>query len=134
MPTITGVHHLTLTVSDVERSVQWYGRLLDMEQVLGGDEETVLWRVLHQANSNLVLALRQYLERAGSGDMFDELRTGLDHLALGVAGRDELMEWQRRAEQLGVAHTPVRETPQGSVLVVRDPDNIQIEFFSNPDT
>jgi len=134
MPTITGVHHLALTVTDVERSAQWYSRLLDMTQVFGGDEETVLWRVLHQADSNLLLALRQYMDRAGPGDRFDELRTGLDHLALGVPTRDELVAWQRRVEDLGIPHTPVTETPQGWVLVVRDPDNIQIEFFSNPGT
>lgn len=132
MPTITGVHHVSLTVTDVERSLDWYSRLLDMTQLFGSDEETVRWRVLHQPESNLVLALRQYLVSAASSDRFDELRTGLDHLALGVSTLDELLAWQGRVEELGLPYTPVKETPAGSMLVVRDPDNIQIEFFSNP--
>jgi catechol 2,3-dioxygenase-like lactoylglutathione lyase family enzyme len=134
MPTITGFHHLALTVTDVERSQDWYAQLLDMKQVLGGDEDTVLWRVLHHADSNLLLGLRQYLDGARPEDRFDELRMGLDHLAFGVATRNELMEWQRRVEDLGIPHTPVVDTPVGSVLVLRDPDNIQLEFFSNPGT
>jgi len=134
VPTISGVHHVSLTVTDVERSVDWYSRLLDMKPLFGGDDETVRWRVLHQPESNLVLAFRQYLQGAGSSDRFDELRTGLDHLSLGVSSHDELLAWQGRAEELGLPHTPVKETPAGSMLVVRDPDNIQLEFFSNPGT
>jgi glyoxylase I family protein len=131
MPTITGCHHVALTVTDVEKSLAWYGELLGATQILGGDEDTVLWRVLHHPGSNLILGLRPYLGGSGGGS-FDEFHTGMDHLAFGVSSRAELLEWQRRVEELGIDHTPVVDTPIGSVLVLRDPDNIQLEFFSNP--
>lgn len=133
MPTITGYHHIALTVTDADKSLAWYGELLGAKQVLGGDEDTVLWRVLHHADSNLLLGLRQYLGDGGAGT-FDEFHTGLDHLAFAVSSRAELLDWQRRVEELGIDHTPVVDTPIGSVLVVRDPDNVQLEFFSNPGT
>jgi len=37
MPSITGGHHIALTVSDVNRSAEWYSRLLNMQVALSGD-------------------------------------------------------------------------------------------------
>jgi catechol 2,3-dioxygenase-like lactoylglutathione lyase family enzyme len=36
MPTITGAHHLALTVTDVQRSAAWYADLLGMVPVFDG--------------------------------------------------------------------------------------------------
>jgi catechol 2,3-dioxygenase-like lactoylglutathione lyase family enzyme len=59
----------------------------------------------------------------------DEFRTGLDHFAFGVATRAELEDWQRELSSRGITFTPITETPIGSVIVFRDPDNIQLEFW-----
>lgn len=60
-------------------------------------------------------------------------RTGLDHVGLAVASRAELEGWQRHLAELGVSHSPIADRPYGSVLVFRDPDNIQLELFAPPD-
>ena len=67
--------------------------------------------------------------RSACGDGFDEFRTGLDHLALGVASRAELTAWEDELERRGITYTPAAETPIGTVVVFRDPDNIQLEFW-----
>jgi catechol 2,3-dioxygenase-like lactoylglutathione lyase family enzyme len=70
---------------------------------------------------------------AGDGGPFDETRTGLDHLAFGVASRAELDAWAARLDELGVPRSPVapaRTLPGAAVLVFRDPDNIQLELVS----
>jgi glyoxylase I family protein len=125
---LTGIHHLALTVTDVERSAAWYCELLGMVQVIGDDTDDVRYRVLAHPDSGMVIGLRQY-PVAGSGDTFDEMRTGMDHVAIGVESADELAGWETRLDELGVTYTPATETPIGTVIVFRDPDNVQLEFW-----
>ncbi len=67
------------------------------------------------------------------GETFDERRTGLDHLSFQVGSRADLETWDERLTELGVEHeaiTDVREPFPFSVLVLRDPDGIQLELIS----
>ena len=127
MPSITGGHHIALTVTDADRSAEWYSGLLGMSVLATGDDETVKVRVLVDAASGWLLGLRQYHGREGDG--FDEFRTGLDHFAFGVENRAALEKWERELSARGIAYTPIAETSIGSVIVFRDPDNIQLEFW-----
>jgi len=69
------------------------------------------------------------LDRERRGPQRRMVRTGLDHLAFGVATRAELEEWEKQLSSRGITFTPIAETPIGSVIVFRDPDNIQLEFW-----
>jgi catechol 2,3-dioxygenase-like lactoylglutathione lyase family enzyme len=40
-----------------------------------------------------------------------------------------LQEFEERLDELGATYTPTAETPHGAVVVFRDPDGIQVEFF-----
>jgi len=127
MPSISGAHHIALTVTDADRSAEWYSALLGMSVVLSGDDETVKFRVLADPDSGWVIGVRQYLGK--DADDFDEFRTGLDHFAFGVDSRAALEEWEQVLSERGVTYTPMVETPIGTVTVFRDPDNIQLEFW-----
>jgi glyoxylase I family protein len=127
MPAIVGGHHVAFTVGDADRSAKWYGDLLGMQEVLRGDDDSVRFRVLACPVSGWVLGVRQYVGREEGA--FDEFRTGLDHFAFGVSSRAELESWEQRLREAGVTFTPIAETPIGSVIVFRDPDNIQLEFW-----
>ena len=127
MATITGGHHVALTVSDADRSAAWYADLLGMQVVLQGDEDSVRFRVLAHPESGWIMGVRQYPGKTDGG--FDEFRTGLDHLAFGVATREDLEAWEAELRGRGVPFTPIADTPIGSVIVFRDPDNIQLEFW-----
>jgi len=127
MPTITGAHHLALTVTDLERSATWYADLLGMVPVFEGADDAVAFRVLAHPASGWVIGLREYSN--GSGDRFDEFRTGLDHFAFGVASRSDLQEWEAELDRRGITYTPAVATPIGTVIVFRDPDQIQLEFW-----
>lgn len=124
---LTGIHHIALTVTDLQRSVAWYRELLGLAELMGDDGDEVSFRLLTDPSSRLVLGLRQYA--AGSGDEFDERRTGMDHMALGVESAEELAEWEARLSAMGAKYTPATETPIGTVIVFRDPDGIQLEFW-----
>ena len=127
MSAIAGVAHVALTVRDADRSAQWYSDLLGMQVVMKADEDTVRFRILAQPESGVVIGLRQYPEYQDGA--FDEFRTGLDHISFRVPSRQDLEEWQQRLREAGVHFTPIVDTPTGSVIVFRDPDNIQLEFF-----
>jgi len=127
MPTITGGHHVAFTVRDADRSAKWYGDLLGMKVVSQGDDEVVRFRVLAHPESGWVVGLRQYFgHTAGT---FDEFRTGLDHFAFAVSSRAELAACEEQLRAAGIPFTPTVDTAMGSVVVFRDPDNIQLEFW-----
>ena len=132
MPTITGFHHLSLTVRDLARAEAFYTKTFGFIRVLelpdeGGRGEKL---VLAHAESRTILGFTMHATNDGS--QFTEFRTGLDHFALGVADRAQLDEWVARLDELGVPHSAVNETPIGSLLTVRDPDGIQVELWANP--
>ena len=92
-PSITGFHHFSATVTDVEESVAWYQRLfgLDRVPVTFPDyerEETGYGVLLFDQRLGIGIGL--HTNRANQGEAFDECRTGLDHMSFSVASRDEL--------------------------------------------
>jgi glyoxylase I family protein len=127
VPTIVGGHHVAFTVRNADLSADWYTELLGMQVAIRVDEDSVRYRVLAHPESGWVIGVRQYPGHADG--RFDEFRTGLDHFAFGVSSRAELEDWEERLRQAGVTFTPIAETPIGSVIVFRDPDNIQLEFW-----
>jgi len=47
-----------------------------------------------------------------------------------VEDHAELEAWEQRLSDLGVEHSPVDDQPLYSVVVFRDPDNVQLEFIA----
>jgi glyoxylase I family protein len=134
MSEIVGIHHLGLTVSDVQRSAQWYEEVLGFERIgeLGGPDAERQKIFLRHAGVSARLGLVQH--RRSSKRPFDETECGLDHLAFAVSSRDDLEEWALRLERLGVPFSPIADSlsiPGAAVLVLRDPDNVQLELFSD---
>ena len=135
MPLI-GIHHLGLTVTSAERSARWYESVLGFERVggyvsPGGERRKVF---LRHPDLTVRLGLTEHVTAAVHG-VFDETRTGLDHLAFGVGSVAELHEWAARLAGHGAVHTPAapaNSVPGASVVVFRDPDGIQLEFFFDP--
>jgi len=42
---------------------------------------------------------------------------------------EDLQGWERALEEKGIPYSPIAETPIGTVVVFRDPDDIQLEFW-----
>jgi catechol-2,3-dioxygenase len=127
--TFSGVAHVSLTVTDLERSKRWYAELLGWEEMMSGESDGVSFGV-GALPGGQVLALRQHAD--GTGDNFDPRRTGLDHLSLDVGSADQLSDWERRFVDLGVSYTPTQDMPYGHVLNFKDPDGIALELFASP--
>jgi catechol 2,3-dioxygenase-like lactoylglutathione lyase family enzyme len=136
--TITGIHHFSPTVSDVEASAAWYEKVFSLVRLPitfahHEREDTGYAVLLVDPVSGLLIGLHH--NEANDGEPFDEARTGLDHIGLRVPSRESLDAWASKLDDLGVPHSGVRDitdpTPF-STLVFRDPDNIQLEFIYSP--
>jgi glyoxylase I family protein len=134
-PPMAGIHHFSATVTDVEASAAWYQHVLGLQRIPPrfphyGNEETGYAVVLAEPTSGVMIGLHHHA--ANGGEPCDERRTGLDHIAIAVPARSDLDAWATWLDHLGVPHGGVNETADPvkySVLVFRDPDNIQLELF-----
>ena len=124
---VTGVHHVTLTVTDAEASAAWYLQLLGPADVVRRDGPDWV-RVRMAGPSGVVIGVTQHVGTPGS-DAFDHLRVGLDHLGLACATEADVRDWAARLKQLEIPHGPVEEVPYGWAVTARDPDGIAMEFF-----
>ena len=130
--TTSSIAHVRLTVTDIERSRQFY------ESVFG-------WPVLIEVPENADSATQEALSflfggvvydlggtliglRPVAADTFHEDRCGLDHIAFRVASRAELADAAAHLDDLGVQHEPVKDIGPSYILEFRDPDNIALEL------
>jgi glyoxylase I family protein len=126
------IAHVRLTVTDIERSRQFY------ESVFG-------WQVLIESPETADAATREALSflfggviydlggtliglRPVASDRFHEDRCGLDHLAFRVTSKAELDDAARHLDDIGIEHEPIKDIGPSYILEFRDPDNIALEL------
>src|SRR5438067_4730769 len=130
------IHHLRLTVTDVDRSREFYTSLLGSDLAVespppGDPSEEEMYKILFggvvMVRGNLPMGLRPV---APAGDRFDEDRVGLDHLSFSVASCDDLERALRLFDEKGVPHGEISTLSSFGIYVLpfRDPDNIQVEL------
>jgi glyoxylase I family protein len=128
----TSIAHVRLTVTDIERSRQFYESVFEWPVLLevpeNADEETrsrlgfLFGGVIYDLGGAL-LGLRPV-----ANDRFDEDRTGLDHIAFRVGSKAELDTAAEHLDDLGIAHEPIKDIGPSYILEFRDPDNIALEL------
>jgi catechol 2,3-dioxygenase-like lactoylglutathione lyase family enzyme len=136
--TITGIHHFSPTVSDVEASATWYEQVFSMFRIPitfphHEREETGYAVLLVDPVSGLAIGLHH--NEGNDGAPFDEANTGLDHIGFRVPDRASLDAWVTKLDGLGVEHSGIRDITEPtpfSTVVFRDPDNIQLELIYSP--
>jgi glyoxylase I family protein len=140
MPSVTQprLHHLAVTVTDLDASVAWYESIFDVHPVLDVPHPGGVGRILAGPDQQLMIALHRH--DSNERQRFSETTTGLDHAGFTVPSRRDLEAWQDHLESNGVVRaeradqpltqSPIADEPYASVLVFRDPDNIQLELFA----
>ena len=135
-PGVTGLHHLSLTVTDLDASLDWYRKVFradhdDTQFPHYGQEDTGYGVLLTVPGSGLAIGLHKNV--SNQGESFSETRTGLDHVSFNVAARTDLEAWTDWLDELGVPHTGIRDLTEPfvySTVVFRDADGIQLELFA----
>ncbi len=129
MPQITGIAHVELSVSDLERSTAWYGALLDAPEVFRAaqDEYGIVATAIREPKSGMVLAFTQHAQQEGGP--FTPRRAGLDHLCFAVASEADLEVWRLHLDALGIEHSPLRDYGYGLAITFSDPDGIALELM-----
>jgi glyoxylase I family protein len=133
MPVLTGVHHVALTVTDVDRSIPWYERVLGFRTIGRTDEHESGLRKAFLRGPGFGITLTLVQHPAGGRDLFDACRPGLDHLTFSVPNEESLQEWTDRLAEHGVTFSPIaREptSPGAEVIALRDPDGIQLVLWA----
>ena len=129
-PKTTGAHHLRLTVSDLDRSLKFYTEVLGFELRVRFGPNSVF---LHDGTMGLGLNTPWHDISEGE-QRFDEARVGLDHLGFKVASADEVRQAAEHLDAHGIARSEVKpgRIPGSSLVVFRDTDNIQLEYYYSP--
>jgi catechol 2,3-dioxygenase-like lactoylglutathione lyase family enzyme len=128
-PAINGFGHIDLTVTDVERSAQWWEEVMGFNLV--HQEERLGFKVWNVFHKGFGTAIGLVVHDHPATDCFDERAIGLDHLALRVPDLAALEAWAKHLDDIGIKHSGIQEEIGGRLIVFRDPDNIQLELFAS---
>lgn len=120
------VHHVTITVTDVERSVAFYSEILGFQKIADFGPRAIMH------NGHVLVALTPPSDpvQAIANDRFNENRVGLDHVSFAVESREELERAAEFLDAQGVERGEITDlAPFGIyIMAFRDPDNVQLEL------
>lgn len=131
-PRLAGLHHLGISVINLERSVRFYCDVVGADLLVEPNEGTrpsFVGRMAILSLGGRIFDLCQHSRN--EGERFDPVRTGLDHLALEAESVEQLSAWAGWLDSRGVSRSQVRSAADGlgTMFDFVDPDGLQIEFI-----
>ena len=124
---ITGIHHITLLVTSLDRSLAFYRNVLGMrliEQTVNDDDGNARHFIFGDADGQPMVTCLEYPD-------LDEGRVGrgsTHHFALGVDSEEELAAWRSYLTEQGIPTTDVLDRTGTKSIYLRDPDGHLIEI------
>jgi catechol 2,3-dioxygenase-like lactoylglutathione lyase family enzyme len=125
-PRLAGIHHVKIPVTDLARSIDWYGRVFGFQVTWEfADADGVVRGVGGDVPGMepVGLCFRVNPEAAAGCRDFDPVSFGVDD-------REHVEEWAAHLDALGIGHSPVIEASIGYLLVFNDPDGLQLHLYS----
>jgi len=121
----SGVHHVALRVSNVERSKKFYCDTLGFQHLMDADN-FCLFRA-----GGTAFGLRGPTKEMPKGDKFNPHRLGVDHIALACSDVSELKRVANALSAAGIENTGAKhdDTLGKDYVAFKDPDRIAWEFY-----
>jgi glyoxylase I family protein len=123
---LAGLHHVALSVKDLDASIAWYVDVLGLTEVIRLEAEDRRWVILRLPATRQEVGL---VEHKAPGEAFAPQNLGLDHAAFSVASGEEMEAWAASFQQRGIESSGVVATPFGAMLHFKDPDGIALALF-----
>jgi catechol 2,3-dioxygenase-like lactoylglutathione lyase family enzyme len=126
IPTLAGVHHLKLPVRDLQRSADWYEKVLGYRVTVEFVEQGRLAGLaMEHPDGGPPLAVRLDPARA-------EAAAGFDYFSIGVPDRPAIEALAARLDDLGLEHGGVHRASEGWILpMLHDPDGHEVRFYTH---
>jgi catechol 2,3-dioxygenase-like lactoylglutathione lyase family enzyme len=125
IPTLAGVHHLKLPVSDLDTSITWYGDCLGYQVAIefrARGQRTGVTMTHPDGGPWLGLVLDPQRARAAAG---------FDYFAIGVPDQHVLERLAAHLTALGQSHAGVHFATVGWILPkLHDPDGHEVRFYT----
>jgi glyoxylase I family protein len=126
---IAGIHHITLLVADVERSLAFYRNVLGMrlvQQTVNDDDESARHFIFGDADGKpgTLITCLEYadLDEGSVG------RGSTHHFALAVESEPELAAWKDYLGSRGIPTTDMLDRSGFKSIYLRDPDGHLVEL------
>jgi catechol 2,3-dioxygenase-like lactoylglutathione lyase family enzyme len=128
-PTLHGLHHLKLPVSDLARSLDFYERVFGAQRIPEADhhrpEDGALYAyILMVPGLGTLLELRLNKERAAR-------QSGFNTIILSVPDRVALAQWRDHLASQNVPHSPIITAIQAWLVVIDDPDGHRLRLYTD---
>jgi catechol 2,3-dioxygenase-like lactoylglutathione lyase family enzyme len=124
LPSITGIHHVRLPVTDVLISRDWYADVLGFEPVLDHEEEDRVVGAVLQHPSGFVIGLHVQPAQA-------KMLAGFVVISLCAGSKFELEQCGRRLDEANVEHSHLQAGNLGWYIDIPDPDGILAELHTS---
>ena len=121
----SGVHHIALRVTDLDRAKKFYCDTLGFQHLMDADNLTLFLA------GGTAFGLRGPSADTPRNDKFNPNRVGVDHIALACSDESELQRVADALKAAGIENTGAKmdETLGKRYVAFKDPDRIAWEFY-----
>ena len=118
---VAGIHSVTLPVTDVERSSDWYASAFGLEVLHEATDSDAAEITMAHPSVSIELVLRRDPIRAHA-------LAGFDALSLAVGTIEDLNVVVARLDAHGIAHGQITSSSRGECVAVPDPDGLVVQL------
>lgn len=123
---LAGVHHVKIPATDLDRAVEWYGRVFGFRVALEFPEADGAVRGVagHMPGLGDTMVGIRVNPQAAEGCK------GFDPIGFAVQDHSDLEAWVSHLDRLGIGHSPIIEASIGWLLVFNDPDGLEHHLYT----
>jgi catechol 2,3-dioxygenase-like lactoylglutathione lyase family enzyme len=122
-PVLSGIHHVTISVSDVQPATEWFETALGFVPVVTFEEEDCVTGVLLEHPSGAAVLVR--------ADPAHAVSDAYPTLTFAVPDVGELRRWDGHLTGLGISHTEVTRTHLGWAIRLWGPERLEFRLVTN---